>query len=229
MRNQSVVPPGSFLPSHGLWLRSNLTSFLTGGQFPIPPVSITPLLAFRCTQAIRPFLPTDSNSAEPSILISAHVTSMELHDSTPFIPPQGEGQTNLSVTVSVDGQLLTSGTVPIGSTLYELPLLLSKLQARREAYTLQCSASMQDGQTFNATGKLTYLPEPSTAQIASSTKMDLRTGAILAKGPNGEGEYQPIFPIGFYTQFDNYLTNLTILSDLKQQGWVDACSFDCHR
>jgi hypothetical protein len=145
---------------------------------------------------------------------------MELQGSQPFIPPPPDenGRTDLSVTVSVDGQVLTSGSVPLESTRYELPLLLSKLQPRREAYTLECSASLRDGQTFNATGKLTYLPDPSTAQIASASKMDLRTGAILAKGPNGEGEFAPIFPIGFYTQFDNYLTNLTVLSELKEQG-----------
>ncbi|KAJ2921655.1 hypothetical protein H1R20_g15440, partial [Candolleomyces eurysporus] len=165
-------------------------------------------------------VPPDSNS-ETAILVDAHVTSMELQGSQPFIPPPPDenGRTDLSVTVSVDGQVLTSGAVPLESTRYELPLLLSKLQPRREAYTLQCSASLKDGQTFNATGKLTYLPEPSTVQIASASKMDLRTGAILAKGPNGEGEFQPIFPIGFYTQFDNYLTNLTVLSELKEQGF----------
>ncbi|KAJ2929456.1 hypothetical protein H1R20_g7639, partial [Candolleomyces eurysporus] len=146
---------------------------------------------------------------------------MELQDSQPFIPPPPDenGRTDLSVTVSIDGQVLASGSVPLESTRYELPLLLSKLQPRREAYTLECSASLEDGQTFNATGKLTYLPEPSTVQIASASKMDLRTGAILAKGPNGEGEFQPIFPIGFYTQFDGYLTNLTVLSELKEQGF----------
>jgi hypothetical protein len=74
-----------------------------------------------------------------------------------------------------------------------------------------------DAQTFEATAALFYLPNPSEGSV---TKMDLRTGALLAKPANGSGgDYEAVFPIGFYTTYDGYLaSNLSILDELKAQG-----------
>jgi len=65
--------------------------------------------------------------------------------------------------------------------------------------------------------ELAYLPNP---QHGSVTKMDLRTGGLLAKHTNRKGgSYESVFPIGFYTNFGGYLArNLSILNELKQQG-----------
>jgi hypothetical protein len=65
---------------------------------------------------------------------------------------------------------------------------------------------------------LSYLPNPTNSSV---TKMDLRTGALLAKPADGsDGEYESFFPIGFFTWFDGYLAgNLSILDELKAQGW----------
>jgi hypothetical protein len=49
--------------------------------------------------------------------------------------------------------------------------------------------------------------------------MDLRTGALLSRKPNGSGDYEPVFPIGFYTQFNYYLaSNLSMLDELAREG-----------
>ena len=74
-------------------------------------------------------------------------------------------------------------------------------------------------QTFEASAALYYLPDPS---VGSVTKMDLRTGALLAKPANGSGgNYEAVFPIGFYTTYDSYLaSNASVLDELKAQGWV---------
>ena len=55
--------------------------------------------------------------------------------------------------------------------------------------------------------------------------MDLRTGAILAKPADGKGgSYAPVFPIGFFTVLDGYLTqDLSIPAQLKAQGQVLFC------
>lgn len=52
--------------------------------------------------------------------------------------------------------------------------------------------------------------------------MDLKTGALLARPADGSpGPYAPVFAMGFYTQFDGYLTtNLSVLNELKAQGYV---------
>jgi predicted ATP-grasp superfamily ATP-dependent carboligase len=72
-------------------------------------------------------------------------------------------------------------------------------------------------QTFEATAQVYYLPNPSEGSV---TKMDLRTGALLAKPANGSGgDYETVFPIGFYTTYDGYLaSNTSVLDELKAQG-----------
>ncbi|KAH9067994.1 hypothetical protein EDB83DRAFT_2314809 [Lactarius deliciosus] len=65
---------------------------------------------------------------------------------------------------------------------------------------------------------LTYLPSP-PASIGSITKFDQRTGGLLAKRANTQEPYEPVFPVGFYTQFGGYLEgNDTVLEVLKSQG-----------
>jgi len=53
-------------------------------------------------------------------------------------------------------------------------------------------------------------------------KFDARTGALLARplGGSKTAAFEPVFPIGFYTGFGNYLqTNFsTALPQLKSQG-----------
>lgn len=136
---------------------------------------------------------------------------------------EGSGDGGLEVTVSVDGKVLTKGSVSFNASKLELPFDLSSLTPRKEAYNLTCSGtySSTKNQTFSTTGSLAYLPTPPSG--TSVTKMDLRTGALLAKPADGKGkgEYGNVFPIGFYTDFDGYLAkNLTVLEDLKAQGLV---------
>jgi hypothetical protein len=166
-------------------------------------------------------LPGDSNTSEDStavsILIDAPVTFSEIANAVPITIPSGSIP-NLQVTVSVDGKTLTSGSVPLNSTKHALPFSLSSLSARTAAYNMTCTATLS-GKTFTASGLLTYLPDPPSG-IGSVTKMDARTGALLARPANGEGgAFAPVFPIGFYTQFDGYLANnLTISAQLAEQG-----------
>ncbi|KAJ3568689.1 hypothetical protein NP233_g5551 [Leucocoprinus birnbaumii] len=200
---------------------SNSSPADPGGQFPVPGTSSSPLLALRCAQAIRPYLPGDSNSdSDPtavSILIDTPITTSKIANAATITIPSGSP--SLSVTVSVNGKTLASGSVPLNATKHALTFSLSSLSAQTPAYNMTCSATLS-GQTFKASGSLTYLPaKPSN--IGSVTKMDLRTGALLAKPANGNGDYAPVFPIGFYTQVDNYLAqDLTISATLAKQGFT---------
>ena len=114
--------------------------------------------------------------------------------------------------------MLTSGTVPLNATKHALSFSLSSLKPRVEAYTINCSATFSS-QRYQATGSLTYLPDPPPS-IGSVTKMDLRTGALLAKPADGKGgSYAPVFPIGFFSAFDGFLAqDLSIPAQLKAQG-----------
>ncbi|KAG6826892.1 hypothetical protein H0H92_013998 [Tricholoma furcatifolium] len=190
-----------------------------GGQFPNPSTSNSPLLALRCSPAVRPYLPEDTESTDStfvSILVDAPVTFLEISNAVPITSQSLSG--DLSVTVSVEGTTLAHGTVALNSTKTPLPFSLRSLQPQVSAYNISCTATFE-GQTFQATSSLSYLPDP-PSDIGSVTKMDLRTGALLAKPANGEGgTYAPVVPIGFYTQFDGYLDqNLSIPAELAAQG-----------
>jgi len=101
-----------------------------------------------------------------------------------------------------------------------LPFNLSELSPRIQPYDLTCTATLSaSSRTFDSIpAKLSYLQFPD-ASIGSFTKLDLRTGGLLAKRANHSGPYEPIFPMGFYTAFGGYLDrNLSALEDLKDEG-----------
>ena len=202
------------------------TNEISGGQFPIAATSSTPLLALRCAPAIRPYLAEDAttlSSLDMAILIDATVTSQQIFNAAPISLSSLNATGVLNVSVSVDGKELTSGTVPLNATKHALSFSLSSLQPRVEAYTITCSASFSS-QRYQATGSLTYLPDPPSS-IGSVTKMDLRTGALLAKPADGKGgSYTTVFPMGFYTTFDGYLAqDPSIPAQLKAQGQALFC------
>ena len=194
---------------------------MLGGQFPVPATSPTPLLALRCAPAIRPYLAEDATTLSPqdvAILIDAPVTFQQISNAASISIPAPSTPGFLSVSISVDGNRLTSGIVPLNATKHALLFSLSSLKPRVQAYTITCSATFYS-QRYQATGSLTYLPDPPPS-IGSVTKMDLRTGAILAKPADGKGgSYAPVFPIGFYTTFDgNVAQDLNISAKQKAQG-----------
>lgn len=192
-----------------------------GGEFPIPETVSSPLLALRCGQAVRPYLPEDTINSDKSfvsILVDSPVTFSKISGAVPV----GLGPTTpkaLQVTVSVNGKKLTTGSVPLNATKHPLPFSLTSLKPQKEAYTLTCTATLGK-QVFKATSLLTFLPPP-PPEIGSVTKMDMRTGALLARPANGKGgSYSPVFPIGFYTNSDGYLLqNVSVVAELKSQGF----------
>lgn len=82
-------------------------------------------------------------------------------------------------------------------------------------------------QVFSATTSLSYLPNPTNGSV---TKMDLRTGALMAKPANGsDGAYAPVFAIGFYSAYDGYLaSNFSVLDELKAQGFTVVRAFSLY-
>ncbi|KAF5329520.1 hypothetical protein D9619_009061 [Psilocybe cf. subviscida] len=191
-----------------------------GGLFPIPAVSDSPLLALRCSPAIRPYLAEDDKltSTVKSILVDAPITHQKIANAVPV--DAHNAHLDLAVTVSVNGKTLAHGTVPLNATKHELAFSLSSLKPQKEAFVITCTATL-GSQTFSATGSLSYLPNP-PAEIGSVTKMDLRTGTLLARPANGKGgPFAPVFPIGFYTSFGGYLDqDFTIPSVLASQGFT---------
>jgi hypothetical protein len=201
-----------------------------GGQFPQSQIFTSPHIALRCGPAVKPYLPDDvnSHSSDPtfvSILVDTPVTFTNISGATPFSQSEGSNlnasSSHLSVQVLLDGKPLTSGTVPLNASKHALEFSLSSLEPRTKAYELTCLGSFNGDNVVNGTSLLTYLPSK-PADIGGVTKIDIRSGALLARPPTGEdGPYERVFPVGFYTQYDPYLTqNLSVLALLKEQGFT---------
>jgi hypothetical protein len=192
-----------------------------GGQFPLPASTTTPQLALRCNPALVPFLPDDlQNPSASLIVVDALVRDTKVAGAEPFIQPlSNDTQPHLCVSVSLDGKPLTSGAVPLGGS-NTIPFSLSKISPRPEPYILSCTATLSSPmQTFSSIpANLTYLPTPPSS-VGSVTKLDLRSGGLLAKRGHGQETYEPVFPVGFYTNFANYLEgNDTVLEEIRSQG-----------
>ncbi|PBK69336.1 hypothetical protein ARMSODRAFT_956903 [Armillaria solidipes] len=213
------------LVSAQTWCNKNYMStepiVFPGGEFPVPERSATPLLALRCGQAIRPYLPEDNHGIvdDPtavSILVDTPITYSLITGASPFTDTLG---TTLKVIVSAEGKTLASGRVPINAAKHALSLSLFALTPRTEAYNISCIGETESGERFATTSLLSYLPTP-PRDIGSVTKMDMRTGGLLARSAHKDGAYERVFPLGFYTQFDSYLAvNLSAIGILKEQGF----------
>lgn len=189
----------------------------------MPAPSKDPLLAFRCAAAMKPYL-EDDVGFPAGVLIDSPVVYSQISGAQPINllagPLSGVGK--LDVTVSLNGKTLVNALVPLNASAYELPFSLDGITPQMTAHSLSCKATYlasksSSPQTYSASAALSVLPNPTNSSV---TKMDLRTGALLAKPATGlGGQYEPIFPIGFYTNFDGYLsTNLSAINILKEQG-----------
>lgn len=196
-----------------------------GGQFPIPAVSSTPLLALRCVPVIKPYLPEDA-ATPAGFLIDTPITSSQVAGAAPITIPAHGPVGVLEVTVKVNGHTLAQGPVALNASKVELPFSLRALQPQSAAFNVECSATYSAPsargapQTFTAATTLSYLPDPPDGR--SVTKMDLRTGALLAKPATGKGgAYETVFPVGFYSNFDGYLTpNVSVIDEIAAQGFT---------
>lgn len=188
-----------------------------GGQFPVPAMSDSPLLAFRCTTIYKPYI-TEDVTSNPGFIIDTLITHTQVRGAEPIIlEPTAEF---LFVSIIIGDDVLAASRVPVNATKFEIPFSLTKLMPRKEPYSVSCSATYRDDQKYIANTLLSYLPNPTSGSI---TKLDARTGGLWTK-PFDAGHatgYTPVFPLGFFTSFDDYLAkNLSILDDLKARGYV---------
>ncbi|PIL25773.1 hypothetical protein GSI_11523 [Ganoderma sinense ZZ0214-1] len=190
---------------------------LPGGQFPTPATSSDPLLAFSCSPAIKPYLPADASTPQ-TFLIDAPIVHSHIAGTAPIVLPTRSSASPLEVTVSVNGKTLAQGSLaPNASTT--LLFSLKDLTPQAALYDVQCTARYGSSATYTAAEQLAYLPDPPAGR--SVTKMDLRTGALLAQPAGGKGgSYETVFPVGFYTSFDYLSANLSTIDEIAAQGYT---------
>lgn len=208
----------------------NQTVVRPGGQFPIPAHSAEQLLAFRCALAIRPYLGEDTQGA---VLVDTLLTHTQIAGAVPLdantrnlvdsassssSSSPSAAKPELRVTISVDGHTLTTSSVPFNASAHELSFALNSLTPRAQAYDVTCTGVSPSGQTFTSHAELRRLPDRTDG--GSVVKLDGRTGALLVRNQTSPaGEWETIFPLGFYTSFSGYLdTNLSVLNDLADRG-----------
>ncbi|KZT21323.1 hypothetical protein NEOLEDRAFT_763316 [Neolentinus lepideus HHB14362 ss-1] len=195
-----------------------------GGQFAIPATSTEPLLTFRCAPAIKPYLGEDA-LAPAAIIVDTLITYQQISGAASITLPSSSQLGELVVTVTANGKFLTTGVVPLNASKTELPFSLTGLQTQKAAYNVSCTAmyspSLGAKQTFQATTALSYLPNPESGSV---TKMDLRSGSLLARPANDPtGPYGTVFPLGFYTNWGGYLDtnyNFSFINDLAARGYT---------
>jgi hypothetical protein len=181
----------------------------------VPPQSPSPLLRFECWPSLRPYVSGPDNTG--SVLLSASVV-----DTTPGSAYSASTDGSLfHVTAQLDGHTIASNIpLSVGTpTATESPLFDWKKAAiapRRDAYNLSCSATAaKSGKVFHSTAQVFYLP-PAPSDVGGVVQTDGRTGGLLAGKTKSK-----VFPFGFYTAFGGYLdSNLTVLDEIKKQGWV---------
>ena len=188
-----------------------------GGEFPVPSTSSDPLLAFRCSPAIKPYLPEDA-SVSQSFIVDAPVVYSQIAGVAAIDLPTRTSGDPLKVTVTVNGKTLATGSVVVNQTTM-LDFSLKDLSPQSTPYDVECTATYGTSATYTAKSQLSYLPAPPAGR--SVTKMDLQTGALLAKPANGQGgDYQTVFPFGFYTSFDYLSGNLANIDAIASQGYT---------
>jgi len=186
-----------------------------GGRFPVPATSDSTLLALRCTPIYKPYIAEDVTSYA-GFIIDTIVTHGQVRGAKP-IALESTAKF-LFVSISIGHNVLAAGRVPVNATKFEIPFSLTKLMPRKEPYTVSCSATYPGNQKYTANAPLFYLPNPLSGSI---TKFDARTGGLWTKpfGVGDTADYTPVFPLGFYTSFDDYLAkDLSILDNLKARG-----------
>lgn len=93
---------------------------------------------------------------------------------------------------------------------------MSELEAQADAFAMSCTATA-GGKSYSASSTLLYLPKNPNG--GSVVKMDKQTGGMLV--PNSAGtEWQPLFPLGFFTDFTYLSGNLSALDEMKAMGYV---------
>ena len=184
------------------------------GRFQHDEAPLGPSLAFQCLPRMQLYLEGDDCASSASVLVDTFTTLDPLRYASPLTTPVS----TITLNIDIEGLRSVHKNVQINSTNLEFPLSLCHLLPRHQPFTLTCSAELESysspHEILVTSAPLLYLPTPISGSV---TSIDRKTGALMTRATNRT--FQPIFPIGFYTDFGGYLSgNLSILHEIKSQG-----------
>lgn len=216
MKGQPIVPPGG--------------AFSASERLQPSTSSDSVELAFRCLPRVQPYLSSDDCESAASVLVD---TKLNLPTATHF---KDLALANSSLTINIDDQAWTFTDVTIDGSNLEFSISLCHLQPRKEPYDLHCSLELSlhdddnDDHTnshavYQSSASLSYLP--TTMHTGSITKIDRKHGALMIQSHvESKKGFEPMFPIGFYTDFGYLASNLSVLDEIKSQGYVPMSFLD---
>lgn len=108
---------------------------------------------------------------------------------------------SLDFTVTVQDQVVVSGTVGINTTDNLFSFNVSQLTPSTTAYAVTLTGSTAGGGNYTASSELFYLPAKTTGSIV---KIDRLYGSILYSNNNTGGVFKPYFPYGYYGSYSGY-------------------------
>lgn len=186
-----------------------------GGQYPVPAYVSEPLLLFRCSPAVKPYIQSDDHTA--AVLVDLELTHFVVNGTSRLSNTIYEDPRFL-VQISTEGiPILTARVLPLG-TNQELHFPLLALEAREKPYDIKCTAQLVRDEkiAFKASTSLLYLlPSPYGGSVV---KQDVRMKALLIQK---NGSWIPFIPFGFFVSFDDYLArNLSVLDAAVEKGSV---------
>lgn len=123
---------------------------------------------------------------------------------------------NLHFTVTAQGSVLVSGTVPVNTTDNLFKFDLTGLKPSTSAYTVTLTGTTSSGGNYTAQSELFYLPDKTTGSVV---KVDRLYGSLLYRNSATGGVFIAVFPYGYYGDYGGYLNDTANIVAFKEAGF----------
>lgn len=203
-----------------LTINSN-ASFDPGGRLEAPKRSEKPLLNLQVYPRMNIYL-EDETSASLIVDASLSYTTGKAYcsDSYNGFIASDDAKFRFSVVRADTGASLLEGAeIAVNSSSNELPISLSSLPARMEAYELIIKTTTSHcSQIISVKTQIYKLPKRTDG--GSITKLDnLYGGLLIQETLLNASTWKPIFPYSFYTDWGNYLIDVNNLTQFAALGY----------
>ncbi|GKT54552.1 glycoside hydrolase subgroup catalytic core [Colletotrichum tofieldiae] len=192
------------------------SSFDPGGWFPEPVISDVPLLRLKVRPRLSIYLETDPTT---NLLIDAVISNQV---GSPL--PIGFGQNSsistpkpLNIEIFVEGNVLATQNIALGSRDNEVSLAVGSLAPRMEPYNITIRTMLDSTHVYEDWTEFSYLPYPD--DYGSVARIDNLHGGLLAQRGK-DAPWDLIFAYTYYTQWTLYWNDsVDTLNEFAAMGY----------
>ncbi|GKT83911.1 glycoside hydrolase subgroup catalytic core [Colletotrichum tofieldiae] len=196
--------------------RPTNSSFDPGGWFPEPVISDVPLLRLKVRPRLSIYLETDPTT---NLLIDAVISNQV---GSPL--PIGFGQNSsistpkpLNIEIFVEGNVLATQNIALGSRDNEVSLAVGSLAPRMEPYNITIRTMLDSTHVYEDWTEFSYLPYPD--DYGSVARIDNLHGGLLAQRGK-DAPWDLIFAYTYYTQWTLYWNDsVDTLNEFAAMGY----------